>query len=583
MKTIVLKKWGLVLSACLLWAAPAAAVGNYTTIFSESFDDSPFVDRGWTTQDLQGSGMTWSWYSSVSTFRLSSDISSGGVVGADSDVHYGYYWDAALVSPAIDLGAAREVILRFAGNFQTFALSDRAFLDISTDSGATWTNLATKNSDDPAGGLLQEFFLNDYLGQTVQLRWRYVTGGTWEWFWYLDNILVYAMLGVEFPFAPATANQAAILASLTGLTEGAEGQTLDDLQALADLGDGAFQRGLDALSPEPYAALRDVSLQLTRRFAGIARSRTERLGDSARTLAGMPHHYAAANSVMSDVDYIAGEDSNGLWAQPFLLRADQDGSGGRFGYRHNAYGFVLGFDRRIGSNGLAGAFFGYGNGDVRYDTVNADTDLDSYCGGLYSGWKLGRFDVDGGASWTRNRYGTERAIQLADGTRKATSSHDGDEISAWLGGAYHWLRLGAFELQPMASLQYAYYDGESFDEKGADTFNLHVRGTDAHSIASRLGLRLSSAFSYEKQYITTEVRVEWAHEFGEINRQISANFAGVDTFTVDGIEPERDAAIIGLGVANNFTDHLSMFINGDVELRDDFSGWQIAAGMQGSF
>jgi uncharacterized repeat protein (TIGR01451 family) len=104
--------------------------------------------------------------------------------------------DTELWSPAIDLTAAAAPIeLSFMSNFQDMAGSGDAWLDVSTNGGGTWTNLYYQNTDDPSMtvGVLREFDLSAYAGQTIHLRWHYDDENDWAWWWQIDDVLVAAM------------------------------------------------------------------------------------------------------------------------------------------------------------------------------------------------------------------------------------------------------------------------------------------------------------------------------------------------------------------------------------------------------
>jgi hypothetical protein len=103
----------------------------------------------------------------------------------------GIAWDTELWSPPIDLSSVGEMaLLRYASNFQDYAGNGEIWLDISTDSGTTWTNLRYQSSDDPVGGTLEEEDLSAYIGQTIMLRWRYAATSITSWYWHIDNVEV---------------------------------------------------------------------------------------------------------------------------------------------------------------------------------------------------------------------------------------------------------------------------------------------------------------------------------------------------------------------------------------------------------
>ncbi len=110
---------------------------------------------------------------------------SGYAAGADSDAAGSGSgpFDTALVTPWIQMPATpRELV--FNHWFRALYTSDRGYVDICVAPCSSWTNLLTFSS---TNNLPQTVNLAAYAGQTVKLRFRYVSG-SWAWYWYIDNV-----------------------------------------------------------------------------------------------------------------------------------------------------------------------------------------------------------------------------------------------------------------------------------------------------------------------------------------------------------------------------------------------------------
>ena len=92
-------------------------------------------------------------------------------------------FDTALVTPWIQMPATTRE-LAFDHKFWRYYASDRAYVDVCVAPCTSWTNLQTFTSDNQQP---QTISLAGYEGQTIKLRFRYVSGD-WAWYWYIDNV-----------------------------------------------------------------------------------------------------------------------------------------------------------------------------------------------------------------------------------------------------------------------------------------------------------------------------------------------------------------------------------------------------------
>ncbi len=165
-----------------------------TPIFTETFESWPL--SGWTVITNTSA----SWHSNVwwGESNVTAPYGSGMSAAISSDANGGGL-DGELWSPPIDLSNATQPSLSFANNFQDYAGDGDAWVDVSTDGGSTWTNVAYWTADN---GPTQEMVdLSAYAGQSsVIIRWRYMAAG-WSWYWHIDNVVV---ADAVTPYAPGT-------------------------------------------------------------------------------------------------------------------------------------------------------------------------------------------------------------------------------------------------------------------------------------------------------------------------------------------------------------------------------------------
>lgn len=151
------------------------------------------IADSWTVIDNEDTGIVW-------TDIVSSEIGGnytggdGDAASVNSDANPGEF-DTELRSNTFSLYAATSATLNYKVNYQNFGALDYLDLDISTDGGASWTNLLSWNEDHGGffggPGEAVSIDLADYLGEPeVMLRWRYYdpNSGDWDWYAQVDDI-----------------------------------------------------------------------------------------------------------------------------------------------------------------------------------------------------------------------------------------------------------------------------------------------------------------------------------------------------------------------------------------------------------
>ena len=91
----------------------------------------------------------------------------------------------------------------------------------------------------------------------------------------------------------------------------------------------------------------------------------------------------------------------------------------------------------------------------------------------------------------------------------------------------------------------------SFSESGAGAIGLNVNAQTTTGVRSILGIELAGTVPLtEDQPLRLALRLGWAHDYADLTGSVTANFLGKpDTnFTVVGPTPDRDSALVGLGL-----------------------------------
>ncbi|MFO7676944.1 MAG: choice-of-anchor J domain-containing protein, partial [Thermoplasmatota archaeon] len=159
---------------------------DYTYYLDEDFEGGLPAD--WTV--IVGGTTNDTWTDTNPGGRTPQGGCAGTFMIADSDYagSGGIQMKEELISPTFDCSGAQEVYLEFAQYYQH--LSSIAKIDISIDSGSTWTNLVTQTATTtgPTTIDLTAIAANE---SDVRLNFIYDDNGAWAWYWMVDNIQVY--------------------------------------------------------------------------------------------------------------------------------------------------------------------------------------------------------------------------------------------------------------------------------------------------------------------------------------------------------------------------------------------------------
>ncbi len=150
---------------------------------NESFEGA-FPPLGWTVVN-NGSGPNNVWKRNDQWGASNLTGGTGFSADADSDKagSGSAAFDTELRTPLIVMPATPRN-LKFRHNFNWIAAGDFAYVDVSTNGGAAWTNLRTFSADNSTE---QTIDMTAYAGQTIMLRFRYVST-PWAWYWQIDDV-----------------------------------------------------------------------------------------------------------------------------------------------------------------------------------------------------------------------------------------------------------------------------------------------------------------------------------------------------------------------------------------------------------
>ena len=167
--------------------APGYKPGS--TVLQENFDGGGFPPPGWNVTDPLGNGEVWQLNDPEG--QPNNTGGSGNFADINSDFYGpGGTQDTSLVTPTMDLSSSPGPFLTFQNDYFGFG-GQTGDVDVSTDGGATWTNVWEHTSDSLRGPNLQTVQLPQAANQAnVELRFHFTANfGFW---WEVDDVTVHS-------------------------------------------------------------------------------------------------------------------------------------------------------------------------------------------------------------------------------------------------------------------------------------------------------------------------------------------------------------------------------------------------------
>jgi outer membrane autotransporter protein len=165
--------------------------------------------------------------------------------------------------------------------------------------------------------------------------------------------------------------------------------------------------------------------------------------------------------------------------------------------------------------------------------------------------------------------------------------------SKWVLYALDDFHLGnRITITPEVGLQYAHLGIDGYSETGAGAFDLNVGSQDINSLRSHVGFKLNQSYSLNKDVtFIPELRARWYHEFMDDSRGVSTSLPGspaIGSFSVSTFTPQRDFALVGVGLNTAFTGCNGMpiesFLNYNIQVgQSDYIANSVNAGVQIGF
>ena len=176
-------------SSAQVWTFKTMQDPNLITLFSDDFENGT---GNYTISTV--SGCPWQIFTDptiTSRYTLPA-TAGGGILAADAD-HCGSGGGGSSstiqTNSPIDATSYQSVAIEWDNDWQAIGVADFAYLDVSVDGGATWSNVITWNDVDIRD--THEYHDISSLVGTHSFLFRFVSvQPAWDWWWAVDNIKI---------------------------------------------------------------------------------------------------------------------------------------------------------------------------------------------------------------------------------------------------------------------------------------------------------------------------------------------------------------------------------------------------------
>lgn len=293
----------------------------------------------------------------------------------------------------------------------------------------------------------------------------------------------------------------------------------------------------------------------------------------------------------------AGEDgplligNYGFFINGSVSFGDKASTSNELGFDVDTTGITAGMDYRYSDKFIAGGALGYVNNETDFDSNSGNMDVDGFTLSVYSTYYHDEntyLDAIFSMGW--NDFSNSRSLSIGSGspTAEVKGDSDGQEYSLSVGGGYDFYHEN-ISFGPLVRINYIKADIDSYAESTTTGFELDYASQDVESLTTTLGGQISYAISTSKGIFTPQLIFEWAHEFKNDSRFITASFL-YDTsgaalpFNLQTDDPERNYLNLGVGLSATFAAGKSAFIFYETNLqRDDIDVDTISAGLRLTF
>lgn len=387
----------------------------------------------------------------------------------------------------------------------------------------------------------------------------------------------------SFVSVGSTPNQRAVAQALDIAGVAPSGDMALVIGTLNGLTAAQARSAYDAIGGQLHSTVLSSDLDTPTRFSGVVSTRLGEFGaamSSTSRLAFSELKLAYQGNSLAQLNPVTGvaADDQGLWVQAAGASGNVDSDGNARGYDYRSGGIAGGYDGDVNNNFRAGIAIGYANTDLDTEDAPDNAQVDSYELAVYGRYRSGPWTYKGIVGIGENDNETERAVIVGGLQRTASADFNSQTAFAYVESAYRF-SVADYYVEPLAAAQWSTAKHDGFTEQGAGSLNLVVNGQRAERTRTYLGARVDW-FIEDRIERMVEIRGLWIHDFDDAAPPMDASLSGsgTATFAVSSVEPKRDAALLGAGIAGTINKEKRLYLDYNVELRGDDTTHLIVGG-----
>lgn len=382
----------------------------------------------------------------------------------------------------------------------------------------------------------------------------------------------------------STPNQRAVAQALDVAGAAPTGDMEQIINTLNGLTATEARSAYDAIGGELHATLWSTTLDVTERFSRVVNTRLGEFGaeyslGSGLAFSGLKLAYDG-DSLASLNPVSRAAAAKGLWVRLAGASGEIEGDGNARGYDNRSGGLVGGFDGKVTDRLTAGVALGYTRSDLDLEDTLDTAESKGYELAVYGRYRRKSWDYRGLVGFGDYDNETERAVTVGATQRTASGDFGVQSVFAYLEAAYRISGRG-YSIEPIAAAQWSSVKNDAFTEQGAGSVNLVVSEQSADRARSYVGARFAWPILGRIRR-TAEVRALWLHDFGDAAQSLDASLSGASAaiFTVETVELERDAVLLGVGILDKVVRGMRSYFDYNVELRDGDATHLLLAGVR---
>ncbi|MFC5740738.1 S8 family serine peptidase [Dyella tabacisoli] len=326
---------------------------------------------------------------------------------------------------------------------------------------------------------------------------------------------------------------------------------------------GAKPSDIQQISPAFIAGA--ASLQQSPTTAAVQHSLESLSGQLHAASAAMTFEAIDAGTrALSDrFDHLLDAPVSGGWAQDLGYH----GSMSRNGYGNVGYdlsGWMIGQDRRFGSNGISGFAISQAQGLGRLAESADQGRSHAMEGMLYGGLIQNDWYAIGRIGIGSYRETMRRSLQLGTQLAGVASDSRGSYDVAYGESGYRYV-WGGTQLTPYVNLQYARIQRDGFNEFGGSGFGLKSNAQITERWQAGIGLRAMHRWTLAGGgHLSLQMRLLWQQAFAMRGEVFQASFNGVEQWApLAGIGLSRYSGVAGTTLNWEITPRSSLLLGYD--------------------